>query len=64
MNEPIPSRSMQQELVKALGLPLDGCIEAEIEMPSDGAASVVVRYYLTPDALLAAAEAMNKAVKP
>ena len=64
MKEPILSRDMQQEQVKALGLPLDGCIAAEIEKPSDGYAAAVVRYHLSPAALLAVAEAMNKAVKP
>ena len=60
MKEPILSRALQQELVTALGLPLDGCMSVEIEMPSDGYAAAVVRYHLPPEALLAVAESMNR----
>ena len=60
MKEPILSRALQQELVTALGLPLDGCMSVEIKMPSDGYAAAVVRYHLPADALAVAAQALKE----
>ena len=56
----ILSLDMQKELVKALGLPIDGCMAVEIEMPSDGFAAAVVRYHLPADALAVAAQALKE----
>ena len=45
-------------VVQAMGLPLTGCLSADIEMPLDGLACVVVRYYLTAEVLKAAGDAL------
>ena len=64
MKEFVISRDMQRELVKALGLPLDGCVSVEIEMPSDCFAAALVRYHLPADALAVVAQALKKGSEP
>ena len=49
--KPVLGRDAGKAVVQAMGLPLDGCMSADIEMPLDGMACVVVRYYLTAEVL-------------
>ena len=56
--KPVLGRDAGKAVVQAMGLPLDGCMSADIEMPLDGMACVVVRYYLTADMLVTAGDAL------
>lgn len=53
-------RSLQAELVKSLGLQIDGCLSAEIEFRPNELISVAVRYAVTPEVL----ERFANALKP
>lgn len=53
-------RSLQVELVKALDLPIDGCLSAEIEFKPNELIAVAVRYAVTPEVL----ERIANALKP
>lgn len=52
-------RELGRKLVEAMGLPLDGCVGAEIAAPADGFATVVVRYNLAPEVLAKLAESLK-----
>jgi len=59
MPNPTRGRDFGRKLVEAMGLPLDGCVGAEIASPVDSFATVVVRYHLTAEVLAKLAESLK-----
>lgn len=53
-------RDVASKLVEAMGLPLDGALGVDIDLPVDGLATVHVSYMLTAEAIALLAEAMKR----
>ena len=58
MGRVLSGRVVGAKLVEALGLPVQGCMSAEVVLPDEDVAQVVLRYQLTPEALDRLAKAL------
>lgn len=56
----IQGKQVAIEIIKAMGLPVQGCQTVDVDLPVNGIATVTVRYSLNGDALRIAGEALSK----
>jgi|GEM_PF-5502833 len=53
-------RELASKFVEAMGLPVDGALAVDVELPIDDIAAVRVTYALTPEAIVLLAEAWRQ----
>ena len=60
MSKATLGRDVALELVKAMALPVEGCMAVDIDLRTDAIATVAVTYHLLPETLAAAAKALQE----